>query len=100
MKKRSNILPVVCLIFVSLWLRLINLGYSNYQGDEIKALYRPQVGQNMIDFLLNQRKEPIQFLITYIMSIFNPEYDNEFLLRLPFAIAGILAIYFFTSLSN
>ncbi|WP_315790159.1 ArnT family glycosyltransferase [Fischerella sp. JS2] len=95
MKKVSNILPVICLIFVSLWLRLINLGYSNYQGDEIKALYRPQVGQNMIDFLLNQRKGPIQFLITYIMSIFNPEYDNEFLLRLPFAIAGTLAIYFF-----
>lgn len=95
MKKISNILPVVCLIFVSLWLRLINLGYSNYQGDEIKALYRPQIGQNMIDFLLNQRKGPIQFLITYIMSIFSPEYDNEFLLRLPFAIASILAIYFF-----
>jgi hypothetical protein len=95
MKKINNILPVAYLIFVSLWLRLINLGYSNYQGDEIKALYRPEAGQNMMDFLLNQRKGPIQFLITYIMSIFNPSYDNEFLIRLPFAIAGILAIYLF-----
>ncbi len=95
MKKIINIIPVGYLIFVSLWLRLINLGYSNYQGDEIKALYRPQSGQSMIDFLLNQRKGPIQFLITYIMSFVNPGYDNELLLRLPFAIAGILAIYFF-----
>ncbi|MGJ5676263.1 MAG: ArnT family glycosyltransferase [Nostochopsis sp.] len=95
MKKIRNILPVTSLIFASLWLRLINLGYSNYQGDEIKALYRPQADQSMIDFLLNQRKGPIQFLITYFISIFNPEYDNELLLRLPFAIAGILAIYFF-----
>ncbi len=95
MKKIINILPVGYLIFVSLWLRLINLGYSNYQGDEIKALYRPQTDQSMIDFLLSQRKGPLQFLITYIMSFLNPGYDNEFLLRLPFAIAGILAIYFF-----
>lgn len=56
MKKIRNILPVTSLIFASLWLRLINLGYSNYQGDEIKALYRPQADQSMIDFLLNQRK--------------------------------------------
>ncbi|MBW4430996.1 MAG: glycosyltransferase family 39 protein [Pelatocladus maniniholoensis HA4357-MV3] len=95
MKKIIDILPVTYLIFVSLWLRLINIGYSNYQGDEIKALYRPQADETMIDFLLNQRKGPIQFLITYLMSFFNPEYDNELLLRLPFAIAGILAIYFF-----
>ncbi|TFI51957.1 glycosyltransferase family 39 protein [Mastigocladus laminosus UU774] len=95
MKQIKKILPVIFLIFVSLWLRLINLGYSNYQGDEIKALYRPQASQSMIDFLLNQRKGPIQFLITYFMSFVNPGYDNELLLRLPFAIAGILAIYFF-----
>ncbi|TBR61613.1 glycosyl transferase family 39 [Westiellopsis prolifica IICB1] len=95
MKQIKNILPLIFLIFVILWLRLINLGYSNYQGDEIKALYRPQAGQSMIDFLLNQRKGPIQFLITYLMSFVNPGYDNELLLRLPFAIAGILAIYFF-----
>ncbi|MCX7596549.1 MAG: glycosyltransferase family 39 protein [Fischerella sp.] len=95
MKKVKNIIPLIYLGFVTFWLRLINLGYSNYQGDEIKALYRPQAGQSMIDFLLNQRKGPIQFLITYTMSLINPEYDNELIIRLPFAIAGIFAIYFF-----
>ncbi|GAX44341.1 hypothetical protein NIES4075_53590 [Tolypothrix sp. NIES-4075] len=98
MKKIKNLLPLIYLIFVTFWLRLTNLSYSNYQGDEIKALYRPQAGENIIDFLLSQRKGPVQFLVTYFMSIFNPEYDNEFLIRLPFTVAGILAIYFFYKL--
>ncbi len=97
-QKIINQFPLVCLIIITLWLRLVNLGYSNYQGDEIKALYRPKPDQNLLDFLLHQRKGPIQFLITYIMSFFNSNYDNEFLLRLPFALAGIFAIYFFYKL--
>jgi hypothetical protein len=95
MKKVKNIIPLTYLVIVTFWLRLINLGYSNYQGDEIRALYKPETGQDLIDFLLSQRKGPIQFLITYTMSFINPEYDNEFLIRLPFTIAGIFAIYFF-----
>ncbi len=95
MQKVKNTIPLVFLIFVTLWLRLINLGYSNYQGDEIRALYLPQPGQNLVDFLFSQRKGPFQFLVTYAISFFNPEYNNEFLIRLPFTIAGILAIYFF-----
>lgn len=95
MPKFKTIIPLIYLIFVTLWLRLSNLGYSNYQGDEIKALYLPQLGENLLDFLLRQRKGPIQFLVTYGMRIFNPSYDNELLMRLPFALAGILAIYFF-----
>jgi hypothetical protein len=95
MTKIINKIPLAYLILTTFWLRLINIGYSNYQGDEIKALYRPQDGQSMLDFLLTQRKGPIQFLITYLMSFINPDYDNEFLLRLPFTIASIFAIYFF-----
>lgn len=91
----KNAIPLICLAFVTIWLRLINLGYSDYQGDEIKALYLPQPGQGLWDFLLSQRKGPLQFLVTYVLKIFNPSYDNEFLIRLPFAVAGILAIYFF-----
>ncbi|RUR72133.1 ArnT family glycosyltransferase [Chlorogloeopsis fritschii PCC 9212] len=95
MKKIINKIPLAYLILATFWLRLINIGYSNYQGDEIKALYRPQDGQSMLNFLLTQRKGPIQFLVTYLMSFINPDYDNEFLLRLPFTIASIFAIYFF-----
>ena len=98
MRKLIKAFPLIYLIFVTLWLRLINLGYSDYQGDEIKALYRPEAGQGISEFLFSQRKGPIQFFVTYIIKIFNPNYDNELFVRLPFAVAGILAVYFFYKL--
>jgi 4-amino-4-deoxy-L-arabinose transferase-like glycosyltransferase len=88
----------VTLIIATVWLRLVNLGYSNYQGDEIKALFLPAEGQGTFDFLMDQRKGPVQFLITYIMRFFDPSYTNEFLNRLPFAVAGILAVVVFYKL--
>lgn len=90
--------PILYLAFVTVWLRLVNLGYSDYQGDEIKALFRPSEGQSLLNFLMNQRKGPIQFLITYLMRFIDPTYMNQFLMRLPFAIAGVLSVYFFYKL--
>lgn len=97
---KTKYLPVILLVFVTLWLRLVNLGYSNYQGDEIKALSLPTPNQNLIEFLLEQRKGPTQFIITYLIKIFNPTFTNEFLSRLPFALAGILAVFLFYRLVN
>ena len=91
---KDNIRLIFLIIF-STALRLINLGYSDYQGDEIKALYLPSKGQSLIEFLIAQKKGPIQFLITYLLKFIDPSYENQFLIRLPFAIAGILSILFF-----
>lgn len=87
--------PILFLIVSTIWLRLANLGYSDYQGDETKALFRPLPGQTDIEFLLAQRKGPVQFIITYLTSLFDPSFLNQFLFRLPFALAGIAAVYFF-----
>jgi 4-amino-4-deoxy-L-arabinose transferase-like glycosyltransferase len=95
MKKTLSLLPILFLIFVTVWLRIANLGYSDYQGDEIKSLWRPEPGQTGIDFLFMQKKGPTEFLVTYIFKFFDPTFSNEFLQRLPFALAGILSIYFF-----
>lgn len=94
-KKYSKYIPLIFLICVTLWLRLANLGYSDYQGDEIKALYKPEAGQNMVEFFLDQRKGPTQFVVTYLLKFIDPLYTNQILMRLPFAIASILAIFFF-----
>ncbi|MDX1415707.1 MAG: glycosyltransferase family 39 protein [Candidatus Promineifilaceae bacterium] len=83
------------LLISLLWLRLVNLGYSDYQGDEIKALFLPAEGQSLVDFLLSQRKGPTQFIITYLMGILDPSFQNQFLIRLPFAAAFVLASGFF-----
>lgn len=37
LKAYLKFLPIVFLVILTLWLRLANLGYSDYQGDEIKA---------------------------------------------------------------
>jgi 4-amino-4-deoxy-L-arabinose transferase-like glycosyltransferase len=95
MKTKTGYLPIFFLVLVTLWLRLASLGYSDYQGDEVKALYLPSSGQGLADFLLQQRRGPTQYLITYLIKLFDPEYANEFLARLPFALAGILSIFFF-----
>jgi 4-amino-4-deoxy-L-arabinose transferase-like glycosyltransferase len=90
--------PILFLIFITLWLRLANLGYSDFYGDEIKAMWRPEPDQSALEFLYTQKKGPIEFLVSYLVKLINPSYSNEFLLRLPFALAGILAIYFFYKL--
>jgi 4-amino-4-deoxy-L-arabinose transferase-like glycosyltransferase len=94
---RENILLII-LGFTTLWLRLVNLGYSDYQGDEIKALFLPEEGQSIYEFFLTQRKGPMQFVITFVLKLLDPTYSNRFFMRLPFAIAGVLAVYFFYKL--
>ncbi len=86
---------LVVLMGIATWLRLVNLGYSDYQGDEIKALFRPAEGQSISDFLLSQRKGPLQFVVTFLMKYPTHDYLNRLLLRLPFALAGILAVLVF-----
>lgn len=76
-------------------LRLWNLGYSDYQGDEIKAMYRPDPGQGLWSFLLDQRKGPVQFVTTYLVHFFDSDYSSALLVRLPFALAGVISLWFF-----
>lgn len=95
MKGKLKLIPILFLIYISLWLRIMNLWYSDYTGDEIKSLWRPSPGQSAIDFLYKQKKGPTEFFVTYLFKYFDPTFSNEFLQRLPFALIGILGIYFF-----
>lgn len=95
MKPNFKLVPLLILVFITVWFRLVHLGYSSYEADEQKALYLPRPNQTLVDFLLEQRKGPVQFLVTYLARYLSPEYENTYITRLPFAIAGILAVYFF-----
>lgn len=97
-KKLVENWQLLVVLIVSGVLRFVNLGYSNYQGDEIKALFLPEPGQSAFSFLMDQRKGPIQFLITFLLKFLNPTYENELLMRLPFALAGFFAVFFFYKL--
>ncbi len=90
---------VLLLVGISSFLRLINLGYSDYQGGEIEAFFLPSAGtKSVIEFLLNQRKGPNQYILAYLLKHVTPGYQNEFLMRLPFAVMGVLSVLFFYGL--
>ena len=94
----SQNIYLIILVLVSAVLRLVNLGYSDFQGDEIKALYLPESGQTFFSYLMDQRKGPVQFIITFLLKFIDPGYNHQFLLRLPFALAGVLSVIFFFKL--
>lgn len=101
-KKKINLLSnhahIIIVSFVAFSLRILNLGYSDYQGDEIKSFFIIGENQTIAEFLLNQRKGPGQFIITLLTKQVNENYSNEFLTRILFAIAGSLAVIFFYKL--
>lgn len=80
-------------------MRFWHLGYSDYQGDEIKALYNPKEASSA-KFFLDQRKGPVQFAVTAGLKTFSPDYRNRLLLRLPFALAGFGSVVVFYYLAK
>lgn len=100
MNRQTKLFFVILLSIITGWLSLVHLGYSNFQGDEIKALCRPKEGQGLLDFLLSQRKGPVQFLITCLYGLFDPLFSNEFLVRLPFSLASIFSVFVFYKFVN
>lgn len=90
--------PILFLVFITIWLRIANLGYSDYQGEEVDVLSPTSTGQGLIDYLVQQSRGPTQYIVVYLIKLVHPTLSNEFLTRLPFAFAGILAIIFFYKL--
>lgn len=95
MKKKYFWYSFILIFTLGIILRLFNLGYSDYQGDEIKAFFNPAEDGDYIQFLLEQRKGPNQFIVTGLLKGLTNNFDNYFLTRLPFAIAGIFSILIF-----
>ncbi len=91
-------ISLISITFVAFVLRFVNLNYSDFQGDEIKALFIPDPDQSIFSYLLSQRKGPLQFLITYLIKLIDPSYQNQFMVRFIFALAGVLSVYFFYKL--
>ncbi|MBU0650155.1 glycosyltransferase family 39 protein [Patescibacteria group bacterium] len=93
MGKKSELLFILVLLIVSGWLRFAQLGYSHFYGDETKTLYlRKDVSAT--NFLMNQRKGPIQFLVVWTMEKLSGGF-GEAMVRLPFAVAGTVLVVLF-----
>jgi len=89
--KKLTFLSIFILITIVGFFRFYNLGYSEFQDDEKKARFLVSPESSWQEFLLDQRKGPLQFITTLIpISITNSPLD-EFSIRLPFAIASLTA---------
>ncbi len=98
--KHKETLLVLILLFAVGFLRLYHLGYSDYISDEPGTfLYRgdPSIYNYMSvkEFILSQRKGPLQLFVGYIPYFILGNYQNEFAQRLPFSIFSALAIVIF-----
>ncbi len=78
------------ILILSFFLRFWDLGYSNFYGDETKTFYLDKTVPAS-EFFMNQRKGPVQFAVVWGMEKVLGGYD-EFYTRIPFAIAGTLAV--------
>lgn len=95
-KIKNNKLEVLFLIIIgilSFYLRFTDLGFHHFYGDEIKTLFLRK-DQSAFDFLMDQRKGPVQFLIVWVTENLTNSFDEN-LIRLPFAFFGLLLVYVF-----
>lgn len=82
------------IIGFSIFVRIQDLGYSNFQGDEVNTvdfIYEMK-NNDVVGYLFSQKRGPTQYLINLTnVGLFG--YHNEFLIRLPYVLFGILAIF-------
>ena len=90
---KKELFLFILLLAASSFLRFTQLGFSNFYGDETKILYMDKTVP-AAEFLLNQRKGPVEFLTAWTLEKLSGGY-NEFFIRLPFAFASLLSVVFF-----
>jgi 4-amino-4-deoxy-L-arabinose transferase-like glycosyltransferase len=84
--------PFVVLLLLTVALRLVNLGYSEFQGDEGVIMVRAaQALEGDDDALFMHQKGPVEILLPLATWRLSGTID-EFWARLPFAWAGILGV--------
>jgi len=72
--------------------RFIDLGYSDYIGDERKAFIQPLNAQSLQDFFITRRKGPMQFLVSEIPHFITKDFRNEYAQRFPFAVLSVFSV--------
>lgn len=101
-KKHSELLLVLFLFLVVGFLRFKDLGYSDYISDEpgtflYRGLPHKFPGVKPWQFLLDQKKGPIQIFVGFIPYFFIGNYNNELAQRIPFALFNtfsVILLYF------
>ncbi len=91
-QKRKTLILIILLVILAFFFRFANLGYSEYQGDEVDVTSRALaiiLGQD--EALFTHRKGPVEIVVATAFALFSGGFD-EFALRFPFALASALAV--------
>ncbi|MBV7336093.1 glycosyltransferase family 39 protein [Chloroflexi bacterium TSY] len=95
-RQNVSIWPVVGLLLLALvggYLRFIDLSYSEFQGDEARAMLRAaETIQGHPDALLGHKKGPTEIVLPTVIYSMLGRID-EATARLPFAIANFAALF-------
>jgi 4-amino-4-deoxy-L-arabinose transferase-like glycosyltransferase len=96
----APLLPVLLILAVAAPLRLADLGWSEFQGDEARVVLRAMAALQGADgALAAHRKVPGEILLTYLFAGSLGQIQ-EGIARLPFALAGVGAVLAFYSLAR
>ncbi|GAJ06696.1 unnamed protein product, partial [marine sediment metagenome] len=99
--KYKEHIAILFLLIATAFLRFKDLGYSDYISDEPGTfLYRglpTKYDMTPLEFILSQRKGPMQILIGFMPYPIVGNYKNEFAQRIPFALfnTGAVIIFYF-----
>lgn len=96
--KSKNIIKYLglgLLFLVTVYTRFYNLGYSDYIGDEHKAFVELFEDQTVVEFFMNQRKGPMQWVVSEIPHLITGDFRNELAQRIPFSIISTAAVFVF-----
>jgi len=100
MKNKIHILLLLIILALGAYFRIYNLGYSDFQGDEVSAQNYLFDERGFWEFLLSRTIGPGQYVVSKAMNnMFLHSQRPEMYQRAPFAFAGvitILAIYLAT----
>lgn len=94
-KKYIYFISLFIIFIITLSLRFVNLGYSDYIGDEHKAFIQLEGDQTLKEFFLSRRKGPMQFLVSHIPYMITGDFRNELAQRVPFSVVSVLAVWAF-----
>ncbi|MEA2020157.1 MAG: glycosyltransferase family 39 protein [Patescibacteria group bacterium] len=90
--KLTQKITLIITLAYSAWVRLQDLGYAEYQGDEILTLDFRYFQGSFIQYLLSRDKGPLQFVINWLTYNLTGTWE-EWIIRLPYALAGIAFVY-------
>lgn len=94
-KSKLPLIGIIVILVATAFLRLYNLGYSDYIKDEHRTFYDSRYAGTFWEFALDQRKGPMQYLVAFVPKMFAGNFSNEYAQRLPFALFNIVSVYIF-----